>query len=74
MGREEEFESIARTLGLDIDREAKNIVNKASPEGRRQVVRRLRPEDAKAFNTIPTIGTSGSQNGSSKANEGSTFN
>ena len=35
MGREEEFESIARTLGIDIDKEAKNIVNKASPEGRR---------------------------------------
>lgn len=73
MGREEEFESIARTLGLDIDNEAKKIVNKSSPEGRRQVVRRLRPEDAKSFNTI-AIGGSSSINASSNANEGSTFN
>lgn len=68
MGREEEFESIARTLGIDIDKEAKNIVNKASPEGRRQVVRRLRPEDAKAFAT----NCIGSLNENS-ANEGSSF-
>lgn len=69
LGREEEFESIAKTLGLDIDLQAKRIVNKASPEGRRQVVRRLRPEDAKAFTTV---GFS-SPNANSNSNEGSSF-
>lgn len=42
-------------------------MSKASPEGRRQVVRRLRPEDAKAFNIIGM----GSSNDEINVNEGS---
>lgn len=39
--REAEFESIAETLGLDIDRIALELVSAPSPTGRRQVVRRI---------------------------------
>ena len=42
--KEEEFESIARTLGIDVDGEALKIVNKASVAGKRQVVRRISPK------------------------------
>jgi hypothetical protein len=41
--KEEEFESIARTLGIDVDGEALKIVNKQSVTGKRQVVRRISP-------------------------------
>jgi hypothetical protein len=33
--KEEEFESIAKVLGIDVEGEAQKIVNKISPEGRR---------------------------------------
>lgn len=39
--READFESIAKQLGLDIDREALNLVSAPSPTGRRQIVRRI---------------------------------
>lgn len=45
--REAEFESIAATLGLDIDRIALEIVSEPSPDGRRQVVRRINKESFK---------------------------
>lgn len=39
--REAEFESIAETLGIDIDKIALDLVSAPSPTGRRQVVRRI---------------------------------
>ena len=39
--KEEEFESIARMLGIDVEDLAQQILNNESPQGRRQVVRRM---------------------------------
>lgn len=47
--KEEEFESIAHALGIDVDLEALKIVTKHSPAGRRQVVRRISPNMARGF-------------------------
>jgi len=42
--REAEFESIAMQLGLDIEKTAFDLVNAPSPRGKRQVVRKIRPD------------------------------
>ena len=44
--KEEEFESIAKTLGIDVEALAGEILAKESPDGRRQVVRRLNASEA----------------------------
>ena len=45
--REQEFESIARELGINIESKALQLVSLPSPTARRQIVRRVNPSKQK---------------------------
>jgi hypothetical protein len=63
--KEEEFESIAKTLGIDVEALAEGILANDSPDGRRQVVRRLNASEAAEFK-IRAVPVPGSDEGTGR--------
>ena len=65
--KEEEFESIAKLLGIDVEKLAQEMLAQESPDGNRQVVRKIIPKapqaDPNMFNmmisTVPDNATFG---------------